>query len=104
MTHVKAGHILVFRDAVTNIRHYYGLPAYGWARTSEILSGRTQVRDWPFHIMEFRAAIDGVIDRLNHFDGRSAAFDIPKFEWIPHGAGRPRADVMNQLRDVILSL
>lgn len=101
-TQVKASHITTLRTAVNHVRNYYNLPNYIWSR--EIIPGRTQVRDWPFHILELRAALQGVVDVLNNFDSTSTTFDIPHFEWIPLETGRPRADVIRQLHDLVLML
>lgn len=101
-THVKADHITALRTAVNQIRNYYNLPNYAWSQ--EIIPGRTQVRDWPFHILELRAALQGAVDVLNHFDSTNTVFDIPDIDWLPLGTGRPRADVMNQLSGLIQKL
>lgn len=101
-THVKADHITTLRTAVNQVRNYYNLPNYAWSQ--EIIPGRTQVRDWPFHILELRAALQGAADVLNHFDITNTTFDIPEIDWLPLETGRPRADVMNQLFDLIQKL
>jgi len=96
-THVKAAHILTLRTAINNLRYYYRLLAYVWP--GGIIPGRTQVRDWPLHVLELRAAIQGIIDKINSFDNTAAPI-----EWLPLGVGRPRADVMNQIMDLVLRL
>ena len=101
-THVKASHIATLQTAVDNVRNYYNLNSYKWA--SEIVPGRTPVRDWPFHILELRAAIQGLIDRINSFDEAASENEVLPIAWIPIGSGRPRADVMKQLHDLILVL
>ncbi len=98
-THVKAAHIQKLRTATNNLRNYYNLPPYAWA--DEIVPGRTQVRDWPFHISELRAAVQGVIDKINSFDTDAG---LPPVAWIDIGTGRPRADVMRQLVELVLGL
>jgi hypothetical protein len=100
-THVKASHILTLRTATNNVRDYYNLPPYVWAH--EIVPGRTQVHDWPFHIFELRAAVKGIIDKINSFDIETGTGVAP-IEWLPIGTGRPRADVMEQLVELILQL
>ncbi len=100
-THVKATHILTMRTAINNIRNYYGMTAYVWS--GEIIAGTTQVRDWVYHIMEIRTAIEGVVDLINSFSENST-FNIPPIEWLPLGTGRPRADVMNQIISLILTI
>jgi hypothetical protein len=92
-THVKAAHILTLREAINNVRNYYNMSNYVWA--NDIISGTTQVRDFPFHIQEIRSAIMGVVEKINSYaDGQKV---IP-IEWLPIGNGRPRADVMEQLK------
>lgn len=98
---IKAAHMLTLRSAVNAARDYYGLTAYVWTR--EIFAGRTLVRDWGQHIKELRKAVAAVIDKINKFEPEGA-FGIPPFEWLPLGIGRPRADVMNQLQEIVLSL
>ncbi len=101
-THVRAAHIQALRTAANNLRNYYNLQPYVWA--NEIVPGRTQVRDWPFHILELRAAVQGIVDKINSFDNASEENEAAPFDWIDIGTGRPRADVMNQLMGLILQL
>ncbi|GHU82914.1 hypothetical protein AGMMS50284_5570 [Clostridia bacterium] len=101
-THVKARHILDLRTAANTVRNYYNLPAFVWAH--EIVPGRTEVRDWPFHIIELRAAIQGVIDKINTFDETAQEIRVAPISWIDIGLGRPRADVMEQLAGLIKQL
>lgn len=100
-THVKADHIKTLRNAVNTIRSYYNLPSAVW--NEDIVAGKTEVKNWPFHIMELRKAIESVITAINSF-ASSSTFDIPPITWIPIGTGRPRADVMQQVQDLILML
>lgn len=100
-THVKATHIQTLRTAVNLARSYYNLSPVAWSE--EIVAGRTTVKNWPFHIMELRKAIEPVVTAINGFDS-SLAFDIPPGTWLPIGTGRPRADVMQQIQDLILML
>lgn len=100
-THVKADHIQTLRNAVNAIRSYYNLPSAVW--NADIVAGKTAVKYWPFHIMELRKAIESVITAINSF-ASSSTFDIPPITWIPIGTGRPRADVMQQIQDLILML
>ena len=101
-THVKAAHILTLHAAINNLRNYYNLSAYTWSR--EIVPGRTQVRDWPFHILELRAAVQGIIDKINSFDSIAQEAILAPIGWLALGTGRPRADVMNQLQNLILAM
>ena len=58
-THVKATHILTLRMAVNTIRSYYNLSPVAWSE--EIVTRKTAVKNWPFHIMELRKAIESVV-------------------------------------------
>jgi len=100
-THVKSAHIQALRTAVNMARGYYNLPPATWSE--EILAGKTTVKNWPFHITELRKAIEPVISTINSFDS-SSTFDIPPITWIPIGTGRPRADVMQQIQDLFITL
>lgn len=100
-THVKADHIKTLRNAVNTIRSYYNLPSAVW--NEDIVTGKTAVKNWPFHIMELRKAIESVITAINSF-ASSPTFDIPPITWMPIGTGRPRADVMQQIQNLILML
>jgi hypothetical protein len=100
-THVKATHIQTLRNAVNTIRSYYNLPSAVW--NEDIVAGKTEVKNWPFHIMELRKAIESVITAIKSF-ASSSTFDIPPITCIPIGTGRPRADVMQQIQNLILML
>nr|WP_239541328.1 hypothetical protein [Pullulanibacillus pueri] len=98
VTHVKAVHIQTLRTAVNRVRSYYNLSVATWKE--DIIAGKTTVKNWPFHIVEIRKAIDSIIIMVNGFDS-SQAFDIPPVTWLPIGTGRPKADVMQQIHDLI---
>jgi len=85
-----------------NLRNYYNLSAYVWNTT--VIAGKTQVRDWVYHLEELRAALQGVIDKVNSYDSATQTFDVAVIDWLPLGTGRPRADVMAQLQELILGL
>ena len=93
---VKAAHITELRTAVNTVRNYYSLPAYPWALS--VLAGRTNISYWPYHVLELRAAVEGVLDLLAEYGGGQ------KVDWLDIGRGRPRASVMLQLQDVITGL
>jgi hypothetical protein len=99
-TSVKARHITDLRTAVNNIRNYYNMAAYTW--NDAIIPGETLVMYWGFHILELRAAMEAVIGWVNGYDVNAA--NIIPLEWLPIGTRRPRAAVMNQLRDLNLQL
>ncbi len=101
VTHVKAAHILALRTAVNTIRQYYGVATVSW--DDEIAVTKTSIRDWPYHIMEVRAALEPVITMINSFD-TSSTFDIPPLTWLPIGTGRPKADVVQQIQNLLLTM
>jgi hypothetical protein len=100
-THVKAAHIQVIRDAVNTVRDYYGLAAASW--NENVVAGKTTVKNWPFHILEIRLALEPVAALINQFDTASV-FDVPEINWLPLGTGRPRAVVMQEIQNLILAL
>lgn len=91
----------MIRNGVNMARSYYNLSPVTWRE--EIIAGKTTIKNWPFHITEIRKAMDTIIGVINGFDS-SATFDIPAFTWLPIGTGRPKADVMEQIQDLILML
>ena len=101
VTSVKATHIKTLRTAVNTIREFHCMNPVVWGE--EIISGKTAVERWPYHIKEIRAALEEIITKINGFDSLST-FDIPPVDWIPFGYGRPKADIMNQLHDLIMIL
>jgi len=100
-TKVKAAHITAIRTAVNVIRAYYGMAAVSWSE--EVAAGKTGIKNWPFHILEIRRAIEPIITYINGFDTVSG-FDVPSPLWLPIGTGRPRADVTAQIQNLLLSL
>jgi hypothetical protein len=98
VTTVKASHINTLRTTVNTIREFHCMPPIVWGE--EIISLKTTIERWPQHIQELRAALEPIITRINEFDGTST-FDIPPVEWIPFGVGRPKADAMIQLHELI---
>lgn len=101
VTHVKAIHIISLRTAVDWMRNYYSLAPTTW--DYEIAPGRTNAALWVYHITEIREALQSVVDIFNAYAG-SAGLPVVPSTWLPLGMGRPRADVMGQLRALILSL
>lgn len=102
VTHVKASHILTIRSATNIVRNYYSLAAFNWSKG--ITAGVTEVRDWVFHILEIRSALNSVIDLVGSFHSETTPFSLADFEWLPLTTGRPKADVMTQIHELILSL
>lgn len=86
-TPIKALHMQELQDRVATLRAFYGLSAYNF---TTIVAGQTSLAGWTAHVLEIRAAIDEI--STNH----EAWLTIPK--------NSPRADVMQQLRNVVLSL
>lgn len=101
ITNVKAIHIQTLRMAVNTIREFHCMTSVLWGE--EIIAGKTTVEKWPLHIKELRTAIEPVITKINGFDPAST-FDLPPVEWLPISDGRPKANVMKQLQDLILIL
>ena len=100
-TKVRAAHMLALRTAVNTTRNYYGLPPTVWS--GDIAAKRTLIRNWPFHVLEIRNAVEPVIELINQFDA-SSEFDVPVPDWEEIGSARPRAAVMQQLQGLILTL
>ena len=101
VTKVKATHMRGLRTAVNNVRDFYGLSAVGWSE--DVITGKTHVKNWPFHVLELRNAIEQVVDSVNGFDV-AWTNKLPDPEWIPITMGRPQAAVMQQLQTIILGL
>ena len=89
------------RMALNTIRAYYSLSAVKWAE--EVAAGKTQVKNWPFHVLELRRSLEQVIDVINGFDA-AGSNKITAPLWLPMETGRPKASVMLQLQEAILSL
>jgi hypothetical protein len=100
-TAVKSDHIITLRTAINNIRHYYGLTTFVWQES--IISGRTQISRWTWHVLELRGAINEVIAFINGFD-TSQIFTVSPLSWIPIEYGRPKAAVMAQICEVISTI
>lgn len=80
VTLVKAVHLTEMQEAVNTLRTFYGLV--------EATFGRPQkLADWLERVEEIRTAVDAI--------GKSHA------AWISITVNQPRADVMQQLRDVV---
>ena len=101
VTKVKASHMRSLRTAVNNVRDFYGMSAVSWAE--DIISGKTHVKNWPFHVLELRKAIEQVVDGINGFDV-AWANKLPDPVWISITTGRPQATVMQQMQTIILGL
>ena len=98
---VKASHIQDQRMALDTIRAYYGIGPVKWVE--EVAASKTQIKNWPFHVLELRRGLEQVIDFINGFDavGNNR---IATPLWLSIETGRPKASVMLQLQEAILSL
>ena len=101
VTQVKASHMLSLRITVNTIRQFHHMAPVIWSEG--IFAGRTAINRWQVHIMEIRTALEPVIEMINDFDD-STTFDIPPITWLAMGSGRPKADVIQQLQDLITTL
>lgn len=97
-TRVKAAHMNELRTMINDTRQYYGLAPIVWNEPIE--AGTTSTRNWAAHIEEMRNAIDDIVTLVNGWD-TSAALRIVLPAWIPISTGRPRADVMEQIRAAV---
>ncbi len=97
-TRIKAAHMNELRTMITDTRQYYGLAPIVWNETIE--AGTTSTRNWAAHIEEMRNAINDIVTLVNGWD-TSAALRIVLPAWIPISTGRPRADVMEQIRAAV---
>ncbi len=84
-TMVKALHMQELQSRVNTMRQYYGLSDYAF---SEIVSGQTSLGGWTMHVNEIRAAIDEI--------------GIQHDTWLVITENKPRADVITQMRNVVL--
>lgn len=87
ITPVKALHMAELQDRVSTLRSFYGLTAYTF---TPAIAGETGLALWRAQVEELRAAVDEI----------STAHDA----WIDIPVNCPRADVIHQLRAVVLSL
>lgn len=86
-TPVKAIHMQELQQHVATLRAFYGLAAYNF---STIVAGETSLAGWTTHVQEIREAVDGI--------GKDHD------TWLTIDENKPRADVMQQLREVVLAL
>lgn len=86
-THVKALHMQELQDRANTLRDFYRLSAYNF---TPVTAGVTGLKDWTAHVNEIRAAVDEIT--TDH----AAWLEIP--------VNCPRADVIEQLRAVILAI
>lgn len=84
VTTVKAVHMTELQTNINRQREALGYPAYSF---TTIRAGYTSLARWASHVMELREAVDQI----------TTAHE----EWIAFSVICPRADVIQQLRDVV---
>ena len=90
-TPIKALHMQELQSRVNTLYAFYGLGTYNF---TTITAGTTSLAGWTTHINQIRTAIENVC----------SASGKTHENWIPFSVNCPRADVMQQLRRVILAL
>jgi len=100
-TAIKAAHITELRTIINVIRAYYGLGAVSWAAA---ITAGTSSSGWAAHVAEMQSAIDDVVTLVNAWDASATANLITEPAWIIPDGKRPQANVMEQLRSVIVTL
>jgi hypothetical protein len=106
-TTIQAGQCVIatdiqrIRTAVNTLQQYYEITPTVWKEA--IVVKQTKIRNWTAHITEIRTAIMSVITKINRHD-TVTTFDVQQFAWIPIEGGRPRADIMNEIQDLLLAL
>lgn len=88
---VKALHMQELQSRVNTLRTFYGLGTYNF---TTITAGTTSLAGWTTHVNQIRAAIEDVC----------SASGKTHETWISFSINCPRADVIQQLRSVILAL
>lgn len=86
-TYIKAVHMQELQNRVATLRSFYGLGAY---KFTSIVAGQTSLAGWTAHVTEIRKAIDEI--------------GVQHEAWLPINENKPRAAVIVQLRQVILSM
>lgn len=88
---VKALHMQELQSRVSTLRTFYGLGTYNF---TTIIAGTTSLAGWTTHVNQIRLAIEEVC----------TASKKTHETWIPFSVNCPRADIIQQLRNVILAL
>ena len=88
---VKALHMQELQSHVNTLYAFYGLGTYNF---TTITAGTTSLAGWTTHVNQIRAAIEDVCNA----SGKTHE------NWISFSVNCPRADVIQQLRSVILTL
>lgn len=87
VTPIKALHMNELFDRTAKLRDFYNLSPYAFP---DVVAGQTSLANWFLHVIHVRTALDEI--RTNHEP------------WLTISENKPRADVMQQLRDVIMLL
>ena len=90
-TKIKAVHMTELQDRVNTLRTFYGLSKYSF---TTITAGTTSLAGWTSHVNQIRTAIEEVCTA----SGKTHA------AWISFSVNCPRADVIQQMRDIVLAL
>lgn len=96
-TPIRAAHMNELRQAIDDIRAWYGMSAYTWRE--EIVAGVTSSVNWAGHTIEIKEQIEAIQKFVNEWDSTNAALDVSLPTISTFYA--PKADVINQLRDAI---
>ena len=99
-TPLKASHINELRQAIDDIRAWYGMEAYEWSE--EIVAGVTSSVNWAGHAIEIKEQIEAIQQFVNEWDTTNKALDISLPVISTFYA--PKADVINKLREAITLL
>lgn len=90
-TPIKALHMQELQSRVNTIYAFYGLGTYNF---TTITAGATRLAGWTTHVNQIRSAIEEVC----------TASKKTHETWISFSINCPRADIIQQLRNVILAL
>lgn len=90
-TPIKAIHMQELQSRVNTLYSFYGLGTYNF---TTITAGTTSLAGWTTHVNQIRTAIEDVC----------SASGKAHENWISFSVNCPRADVIQQLRSVILAL
>lgn len=90
-TPIKALHMQELQSRVNTIYAFYGLGTYNF---TTITAGATSLAGWTTHVNQIRTAIEEVC----------SASGKTHEDWISFSVNCPRADIIQQLRNVILAL
>ena len=99
-TAIQAAHMVQLRTMLDNLCDYYGLARTEWAET--ITAGRTSTLGWTAHVLEIQQTIARIAAAVNAWDAESSVNNVILPTMIIPGT--PSADVMNQLRNMIMLL